>query len=354
MKSRSGIVVLVIVAVCLILLLVTISDRRSRSLWPAERVEVDSGYREVMGTFARIVAVGANERIGREAVEVGLAQIRRINNLMSDYIADSELSRVNRQAFAGPVKVSDDLFEVLSRAAVFSKQTDGAFDVTIGPMVDLYRKAKTEHKVLSEEEINQAKRRVGFEKLLLDGEGKTVQFAHDGMRLDLGGIAKGYAIDLAADTMIKKGVIGGMVDIGGDIRCFGAPPAGRKKWQIGLQDPDISQSGKTDGNLVVVLEVINRAVATSGDYRRFVLIDGKKYSHIVKPATGKGASDFSSVTIICDNATDADAIATAVSVMGQEKGLQYVESRDGTEAVLISAGPEFKRTFTTGAEEYIK
>ncbi len=237
---------------------------------------------------------------------------------------------------------------VLSIAVEYSKKSGGAFDVTIGPVVDLWRRAEENKQKPTEEALAQAKSKVGYEKLVLDSENKTVKFAVEGMRLDLGAIAKGYAIDMAVEAMKKSGAIGGMVDVGGDIRCFGKPKAGRKCWLIGLEDPVV------EGNLLLKLKMPDMAVATSGDYRRFVLIEGEKFSHIMNPQKGVSAGQFASVTIIAPTAVDADAMATAVSVMGPQKGLELVERLAGIEAILISSETGGKRRQSSGAALYIE
>ena len=318
------------------------------------RVDADSGYQIVMGTFAHIVAVAQNAGTAKNCIRAALEEIHKVDNLMSDYKSDSDISRVNREAYEKPVQVSEATFEVLQRSIEFSKMTDGAFDVTVGPLVALFRKAKETKVSPSEEQIAQAKSKVGFEKLKLDNENRTVQFSEKGMLLDLGGIAKGYAIDKAIEAARRCGAVGTMVDIGGDVRCFGLPPKGRDHWLIGLQDPNSAIEGMEGGGLRLVLTVTNEAVATSGDYQQFVIIEGKRYSHIMNRRTGKSAESLSSVTIIADNATDADALATAVSVMGAEKGLALIEKLPNTEAILIGPGPKYEITKTPGAEKYIK
>jgi len=321
---------------------------------PRNRITAESGYREIMGTFVRIMAVAANKQTAQTCVDKGLEQLELVDNLMSVHNSKSEISEVNRDAYRHTVKVSEPVFEVLQRSVEFSKLTDGAFDITVGPLVDLWYQAGKENQKPTESEIASAKAKVGYEKLVLDAENKTLRFTVDGIRLDLGGIAKGYGVDLAARAMQQAGVLGGMIDVGGDIRCFGAPPRGKQKWSVGLQEPKTDEKGLVSHQLVLVLEVVDRAVTTSGDYRRFALIDGKRYSHIINPSTSSGAEGLSSVTIIAGNATDADALATAVSVMGPEKGLALIETIPDTEAILISSGLEFKQTLTSGAEKYIK
>jgi len=174
-----------------------------------------------------------------------------------------------------------------------------------------------------------------------------VRFAVDGMRLDLGGIAKGYAIDLAVEAMQKRGAIGGLVDVGGDVRCFGPPSDDKESWLVGLQDPTV------ENQLLLVLKLRDMAVATSGGYRRFALIDGKRYSHIINPVAGSTADELVSVSIVARTATAADALATAVSVMGREKGLELVKSLAETEAILVPAGKTDELIHTEGVRQYV-
>ena len=335
--------------------------------WPKGRIEADSGNRLVMGTFARVVAVAADSSTARRCIEVAFVEIEKIDELMSDYKSDSEISEINRDGFNRAIKVSKSTYEVLEKSIEFSELSGGAFDITVGPLVDLLHSAEKKEVAPSEEEIAEAKLKVGYQKLKLDDPNRTVKFAVDGMKLDLGGVAKGYAIDRAVEAMQKGGAVGGMVDIGGDIRCFGAPPQGKDHWLIGLQDPGVgsdivisAEAGISTGELLLVLKLQNAAIATSGGYQRFTLIGGKKYSHILDTRTGHSSDELASVTIISKNATDADALATAVSVMGAERGLALIETEPETEAILIpaSAGmtsqPKYKLIKTSGAEKFIK
>jgi len=178
--------------------------------------------------------------------------------------------------------------------------------------------------------------------------------AIDGMRLDLGGIAKGYAVDKAIEAMKRCGATGAMVDIGGDIRCFGTPPKGKTHWLIGVQDPNAAKEGIGWDGLVLALKIADAAIATSGDYQQFVLIEGRRRSHIINRKTGTSAEGLSSVTVIADNATDADALATAVSVMGAEGGLALIEKLPKAEAILITSRPKPELIKTSDAEKYLE
>jgi thiamine biosynthesis lipoprotein len=314
---------------------------------PPRPVQADGGYRQVMGTIAHIVAVAPDEKRANISIESAFTMLAVVEKLMSDYDPASQLSVVNEGAYESQVKVSGPLFEVLAAAVEYSKKTDGAFDVTIGPVVDAWRKAAGEERKPTDEELAAAKERVGYEKLLLDAENRTVKFAVEGMRLDLGGIAKGYAIDRAVKSMRASGAVGGMVDVGGDIRCFGKRKDNAQQWLVGLQNPEV------EGDLLLKLRLNDTAVATSGDYRRFVLIDGQRYSHIFDPARSTSAQNLTSVTIIAPTAMQADILATAVSVMGEEKGLKLIESTPNTEAIIIPTDPEKNIIKTSGSEYYI-
>jgi len=322
--------------------------------WPNRCVDLDSGHRLVMGTFARVVAVAADSSTAKKCIDAALAEIEKVDELMSDYKSDSEISEVNRDAAGRAVKVSRSTYKVLQRSVEFSKLTDGAFDVTVGPLVDQWRAAADANSVPSDTELATARSKVGYEKLILDANEMSVRFAVEGMRIDLGGIAKGYAIDKAIEALQNSGAAGGMVDIGGDIRCFGVPAGKKDSWLVGLQDPNKAVVGIGGSGILLKLKLRNRAVATSGDYQQFILIEGERHSHIIDRKTAAGARGLSSVTIIAESATDADALATAVSVMGAEKGLTLIEAIPETEAILISSQPQYKLLKTTGAEKYIE
>ncbi len=309
--------------------------------------ELDSGYRITMGTFARVLVVASDKKTAEQCVKAAFETFDRVNAMMSDYDPNSLLSEVNRRAFAEPVKVDAALFEVLTAAVKYSRLSDGAFDITVGPVVQLWRKANQTGIAPEPQALTQAHQKVGYRHLLLDEDNQTVRFAVEGMLLDLGGIAKGYAIDKAIEVMRQQGALGGMVDIGGDLACFDRPVGGQPHWYIGLQDPDEEQ------RYLLRLKLNNHAAATSGDYRRFAVINDLKYSHIVNPASTQAADSLSSVTIIAPSAIQADALATAVSVLGPEKGMALIESIDQTEALLILSARPIKLQKTTGAANFI-
>jgi thiamine biosynthesis lipoprotein len=354
MNKNRRIAIEIVVFASLIAALYFFAPAKNESVWSAGRVDVDSGMHVVMGTFARVVAVAADSNTAKGCIEAAFAEIEKVEKLMSYHKSDSEISELNRDGFRQAVKVSKSTYEVLQRSIEFSKLSGGAFDVTVGPLVDLWHSAEEVNSLPADAELQQARSKVGYDKLILDANEMSVRFAAEGMRVDLGGIAKGYVLDKAVEAIQKGGAVGGMVDIGGEIRCFGSPPAGQNIWRIGLQDPAVAKDAMNTGKPLLILRLTDAAVSTSGDYRRFVTIGGKRYSHIVDPESGYSSESLASVTVICPSATDADALSTAVTVMGKEKGLALIEQMPGVEAILITPAPEFKQIRTTGAEKFIE
>ncbi len=316
-----------------------------QSFFDKEDTLVNSGFRDVMGTFAQVSVVMGDGRNGSEAGEAAFDQLTEVDASMSDYIEDSELSQLNRNGYDGPVKVSDGLFEVISAAVQYSRQSDGAFDITIGPLVGLWREAERTGAKPTEVQVAAAKAKVGYEKLQLDAENRTVKFTVEGMLLDLGGIAKGYAIDKAIEAARAHGAKGVMVDVGGDIMCFGNSLNGQ--WKIGLQDPT------DEGEMLLVLKLCDVAVATSGDYRRFVVIGDERFNHIFSPKAGVSAGELTSVSVIAGTAMQADALATAVSVMGVKKGMAMIDRIEGVECMVIQAGAKGEIVHTKDTLRYI-
>jgi thiamine biosynthesis lipoprotein len=312
-------------------------------------VTVDGGFRMTMGTIARIMVTAEDSQQANQAISAAFEKIFHIEKLMSDYDPNSQLSQVNQNGFEKSVPVNAALFEVLATAKAYSCLSDGAFDVTIGPVVQLWRKAKEDDTAPTPEALKKAKEAVGYENLTLDAENMTVRFSKEGMFLDLGGIAKGYAIDQAIEILQDADVKGAMVDIGGDLRCFGTPANDKQHWLIGLQDPTTE-----DEKILLTLNMDDMAVATSGDYRRFVMIDETKHSHIVNPATADSANDLSSVTLIAPTAMAADALATAVTVLGNEKGLYLINKTEAAEVILIQSDKPGKLIKSSNAGQYIQ
>lgn len=284
-----------------------------------------------MAVPVRMVLYASSEEAAKTASEAAFARIRELNGIMSDYDPASEVRRLSASSGSGQeFPVSADLWNVLSRANEMSIASGGAFDVTIGPVVRLWRRARRQGELPSPERIQKQLAAVGFKSMELRQPGRRVLLTRPGMWIDLGGIAKGYAVDEALEVLRAHRVSSALVDAGGDIGLGDAPPD-RDGWVIGVAPLD------RDAVPSLFLSLSNVSIATSGDSWQFVEIGGRRYSHLVDPRTGLGLTDHSSVTVIARDTTTADALASAVSVLGPERGLELVDSIAGAAALIIRA-----------------
>lgn len=286
-----------------------------------------------MGTLMQITLFAEDEENAAAAAEAAFQRIEELNSILSDYDSESELMRLARHPAGTAVEVSDDLFEVLFRAQEVAVATEGVFDVTSGPLVRLWREARRQEALPDKAAIREAKAVVCHRNVRLDAAGKTVTLLAPGMQIDLGGIAKGYAADEALKVLRDRGVSRALVAAAGDIAA-GDPPPASDGWRIGIASLDTGEAG---ARRTILLQ--NRAVSTSGDTEQFVEIDGVRYSHIVNPGTGVGLTTRIGVTVVAADATAADSLSTAVSIMGSDKGLALIESIPGTEALIQTEGP---------------
>ena len=277
-----------------------------------------------MGLPFRIVLFAPDKPAAEAAARAAFDRVRQLNTILSDYEDDSELSRLSRTAGSGrAVRVSDELWFVMNRAQKLAERTGGAFDVTVGPVVSLWRKARREKKLPDAGRLAQALETVGHQKVRLDSRSRTVQLLVPRMRLDLGAIAKGYATDEALKVLRRHGITRALVAGGGDM-TLGDPPPGKKGWRIEIAPLDITNAPPARFVLLA-----NAGLATSGDVFQHVEIGGKRYSHILDPRTGIGLTDHSLVTVIARDGITADSLATAVSVLGPEEGIKLVEDTKG-------------------------
>jgi len=273
-----------------------------------------------MGTQFKIVLYAPDQATATNAARAAFKRIADLDLIMSDYRTTSELMQLCRQAGGDPVRVSQELFFVLSKAQNVSKLSDGAFDVTVGPVVKLWRRARRAHELPDAEALARARARVGYQNIKLDEKARTVQLLKPGMQLDLGGIAKGYAADEALVVLKKQGITHALVAAGGDIAVSDAPPD-TKSWKIGiapLEDP------KRKPSRYLYLE--NAAVSTSGDAEQFIEINGKRYSHIVDPKTGIGLIGRQSVTVVAPKGIDSDSLTKVVCVLGPQRGFKILDA----------------------------
>ncbi len=283
-----------------------------------------------MGVEFQIQVYGCDSRAANKAATAAFDRIRELNGVMSDYIADSEVRRLCDMAPTGqPVAVSTDLFGVLEESVSLWRDTGGAFDVTVGPLTKLWRRARRRERMPSPELLKAASASVGSNAILLDRRQRQVTLTKPEMRIDLGGIAKGYAADEGLKTLRTLGFPMAMIDASGDL-VVGDPPPGAKGWRVEIAQLSApgslfaSKPYTTQRQRDVVL-LANQAVATSGSTVQFVEIDGRHFSHIVDPRTGLGLETHSMVTVIAPTGMHADSLASAISVLGPQKGIRFVE-----------------------------
>ncbi len=299
-----------------------------------------------MGTKFTLTFYAEDVEAANTASAAAFARIGELNALLSDYDEASELSRLSASSpHKTPVPVSDELWTVLTHAQRLARQTDGAFDVTVGPVVRLWRRARRQRELPESERLAQELAAVGFENVALEESGQTVQLQATGMRLDLGGIAKGYAADEALSVLQDHGITRALVDAGGDV-VAGDPPPGESAWRIAIAMPTVEMptttiptvSGRNEQAADAKSRYVflaNAAVAQSGDTWQSVEIDGRRYSHIVDPRTGIGLTNQLAVTVIAPDGISADSLASALSVLEAERGLQLIEELEETEALLV-------------------
>lgn len=266
-------------------------------------------------------------------VEAAFAEMERLEGLLSGWLSTSEISRINDAAGGKSLSVSPDTWRVILGTQELSRQTEGAFHITIGAVMRLWDFQSPEAQVPDETAIQRSLLLVEPQQLLLDSVHVKVGLRKRGAAIDLGGAAKGYAVDRAIEILKERGVKAAMVDAGGDIGLLGSKTGG-EAWKIGIRHP------RLPGEIIEILQVDSGAVATSGDYERYFLQDNIRYHHILDPGTGMPARGTVSVTILAQTALEADVLATAVFVLGPEKGLSLIERLGGVEGIIYAEEPE--------------
>ncbi|MCZ2341392.1 MAG: FAD:protein FMN transferase [Bacteroidales bacterium] len=292
-----------------------------------QRLTFDSRH---MGTTFRIVLFSADAQKAETAAQAAFTRVRELDQILSDYHPTSELMRfctANDSAPGKPQRISAELMQVLTEAQELARKSDGAFDVTIGPLSRMWRLIRRTQQLPKPEELRTAQAKVGWRNLVLDPTAKTAALKLSGMRLDLGGIAKGYAADAALQVLARHGFIRTLVAASGDIRV-GDPPPGQDGWTV-----EIAPLGQ--GMPARFVKLKNAAVSTSGDLVQSVEIDGVRYSHVLDPKTGLGLTGFRSVTVIAPTATQSDGYSTAASLLPPQKALTLVESIPGAQLYMV-------------------
>ncbi|MFW6366277.1 MAG: FAD:protein FMN transferase [Spirochaetota bacterium] len=291
--------------------------------------EVYTKSEMMIGTVINLTAAADEKQTAQQAFDAAFAEVERIGALMGPYGDSSAVRKINEAGADDPVEIDGETFDLISRSIEFSKLSEGGFDITFTSAGSLWDFSKSPFVIPSEEEVAEAIAHVGYQHLILDEDAKTVTKDDSKVRIGLGGIAKGYIIDRGVEVMKQHGIEAGIVDAGGDLRVFGKKNG--KPWRAGVRHPR-----KKDAVIMTVELADGEACATSGDYERMIVTkDDKRYHHIIDPRTGYPTETFSSVTVITDNAVDADAFATAFFVMGVSRSIQYASEHDDVSVILI-------------------
>ncbi|WP_042565103.1 FAD:protein FMN transferase [Flavobacterium sp. MEB061] len=282
-----------------------------------------------MGNNFTITVVAENEKIGNENINLAIEEIRRIERLLTTYKDDSQTNLINNNAGIKAVKIDLEVFNLIERSIGISKITQGAFDISYGSIdKSLWNFDKTMTSLPDSETALKMVHLIDYRNIILDKENTTVFLKEKGMRIGFGGIGKGYAAEMAKQILLKNKVHSGIINASGDLSAWGLQPNG-KKWTIGVADPDSPNAAFS------YMEISNKAVATSGNYEKFVTINGKKYSHTIDPKTGLPIAGIKSVTIIASNAEFADAMATPIAVMGIKAGLFLIDQIPDLYCIII-------------------
>jgi len=297
----------------------------------ARRNVIVKESRLLLGTICEITVSGEEPAKAKEAIQKTFFAVERLQRSCG-YDRDSDVSRINASAGIHPVKVDTVVVEIIQESLKTSRLTDGAFDVTFAPLKKLWDFSGGSGRVPSKKEVGKILPLLGWRNIKVTSVGNEVFLAGKGMEIDLGGIAKGKAIDIAAEVLGSAGIKNALIDFGGDIYAFGERSPG-SSWQVGIRHP------RRKGEIIGRIPIKNGAVVTSGDYERSFFKDGKRYHHIIDPRTGFPAQKSVSVTVLSGCAMTADALATGIFVMGPDEGMSLVEKLPGVEAVIIS-GPE--------------
>ncbi len=281
----------------------------------------------MMDTLVQMRAYGNN---ARETIDTSFERMQEIENEMSVSIKSSQIYKINSHP-GEAIKIKNDTFKVIKKALLYAKLTKGKFDPSIGPLVELWGIDTENAKVPSQKKISKARKLVNYKWVKINKNKQTVRLVKNGMRLDLGAIAKGYAADEVRQIAKEKEVKSAYVNLGGNVLVIGSKPDG-SAWNVGIRDPRLKQNG-----VIASIKVRDKTIVTSGNYERYFKENGVIYHHILDPITGKPArTGIISVSIITHDSFDADALSTSVFILGPEKGLNLIENTPGAEAMMIT------------------
>jgi thiamine biosynthesis lipoprotein len=284
---------------------------------------------KLMGNNFTITVVADEDAFAQQSIDRAIKEIQRIEKLFTTFNSDSQTNLINENAGIKPIKVDEEVFNVIERSIGISKITQGAFDITYGSIdKSLWNFDKTMTSLPSAAQALKMVYLINYNNIILNHEDKTVFLKEKGMRIGFGGIGKGYAAEMAKNILISNNVKSGIINASGDLTAWGKQPDG-KSWTIGIANPDQPQDAFS------YLEISGKAIATSGNYEKYIMVDGKKYSHTIDPKTGLPITGIKSVTVISNNAEFADAMATPIAVMGINAGLFLVNQIPDLHCIII-------------------
>jgi thiamine biosynthesis lipoprotein len=301
---------------------------------------------KLMGSRFEITAISENRDLAEKSVDAAINEIDRIEKQISSWDPNSQTSEVNRNAGIKPVKVDAELFYLIKRSKKISVLTGGVFDISYASLDKIWKFDGTMERIPTKVEMEKSVQKINYENIILDEENSTVFLKRKGMKIGFGGIGKGYAANKAKDLMITMGISSGVVNASGDLTTWGKKENG-EEWGVGITDP--TDKTKTFSWLIIG----EKAVATSGNYEKFVEFDGIRYTHIINPKTGLPAFGIKSVTIICPDAELADALATAVFILGEEDGIALIDRLKGIECLLFNENDELKTSRNMNLNYYL-
>ncbi|WP_157486469.1 FAD:protein FMN transferase [Maribacter forsetii] len=299
-------------------------------------VTVKKSY-EVMGGEFDITVISEDEELGYIYIQEALAEVQRIEKLISSWDADSETSLINKNAGIKPVPVSWELYKLIERSILLSEITNGAFDITFAPLNHIWKLDGTMETMPSSTEVREVKNKVGYKNIVLNSKNQTVFLNKRGMRISFGGIGKGFAADKAKALLVSNDVKAGIINIDGDITTWGTKATG-DKWLIGVVNPD------QKGSISSWIPILESSVATTGGDGNFIMSGNNKYTHIIDPRTGYPATGINSVSVFAKSAETSDALATSIFVMGLDAGLALINQLGDTEIIIVDSANKMHKS----------
>ncbi|MBU3175833.1 FAD:protein FMN transferase [Clostridium estertheticum] len=339
----DNVLIIIIALIFIILILIFITGNNKKSYIVREFYS--------LGTSNQLKVYGKK---ATKAIEESIIKVCEIDNKMSVFKEESEISKISINAGNKPQIVSNDTYYVIQKAIKYCTLSEGAFDITIKPIVALWGIGKEGQQIPSGNEVKEKLKIVNYRDIVIDKNDRSIFLKNKKQEIDVGGIAKGYAADEVKNVMIKNGIKSALINLGGNILTLGTKIDGTT-WSVGIQDPF-----KTRGEFALTISVINKSVVTSGNYERYFEVEGKRFHHIINPSTGyPSESDIVGVTIISDNSIDGDGLSTGVYIMGVQKAIKLIEEIEGVDAILITKSKEIyvtsgmKGKFTITSQEFV-